>query len=264
MTGSNRKQSIFLVIEASFDDSDRADGIRDRYDLGLYEGWGNPGKVLTLRLDGDGVSLLLDGQVLRGDFSRMLPRIHPHRIFGELLVKAARIKGVEGPLTAIDATAGLGEDALLLAAAGFEVTLYERNPIIFELLEDALRRAGDHPELGEAISRMKAFNGDSLEALKALDRAPDVILLDPMFPERTKSALVKKKLQVIQGLEQPCEDEALFLKTAMEAGSQKLIVKRPPKGAPLAGVKPDYSLKGKAVRYDCFVQPLERLIKFTF
>ena len=42
---------------------------------------------------------------------------------------------------AVDATAGLGEDSLLLAAAGFEVTLCEADPVIAVLLEDALTRA---------------------------------------------------------------------------------------------------------------------------
>ena len=237
-------------------ESDTARRLRERF--GPPEGGGD----LRLRLDGNGLSLVSGEQTLRGDFSRLLPRLRADQLGGELLVKAARIKSADGPLTALDATAGLGEDSLLLAAAGFQVTLFERNPVIYELLRDALDRAAALPELAAVIARMDLRNEDSVAAMGRLDTAPDVLLLDPMFPERQKSALVKKKLQVIQRLEEPCDDERGLLRAAMEAGPKKLIVKRPPKGAYLAGIRPDHSITGKAVRFDCFVSPRERLHKF--
>lgn len=219
---------------------------------------------LILRLDGTGLALVCDDQVLQGDFTRMLPRLKYHNLTGELLVRAAKIKDADHPLTAVDATAGLGEDSLLLAASGFHVKLFEKNPVIYELLRDALRRASQIPELSEIVSRMEVRNADSIEAMADLGFTPDVILLDPMFPERRKSALVKNKLQMIQKLEFPCVDEAEMLRTAMTAAPHKLIVKRPPKGPFLAGLKPDHSLAGKAVRFDCFVSPADRLHKFKF
>lgn len=212
--------------------------------------------------DEAGLALVGEGQVLRGDFTRMLPRIKAGRLSSELLVKAAKIKKAEGELTAVDATAGLGEDSLLLAAAGFNVTLYERNPLVYELLKDALDRAALSPELAPVVARMNAVHADSVAGMRELETSPDVILLDPMFPARQKSALVKKKLQMIQKLEQPCDDEVTLLLTAMEAGPKKLIVKRPPKGDYLAGLKPDHSIEGKAVRFDCFASPYDRLEKF--
>ena len=194
----------------------------------------------------------------------MLPRLKQNNLSKELLVKAAKIKDPDHPLIAVDATAGLGEDSILLAAAGFHVRMYERNPVVYELLSDALERAKQIPELDEIVSRMEVFHEDSIEAMKHLETAPDVILLDPMFPERQKSALVKKKLQMIQKLEIPCMDETELIKTAMNAAPKKLIVKRPPKGPYLAGIKPDYSNEGKAVRFDCFVNPKDRIQKFKF
>ena len=217
---------------------------------------------LTLVRDEEGLALVGEGQVLRGDFTRMLPRIKAGRLNSELLVKAAKIKKAEGELTAVDATAGLGEDSLLLAAAGFRVTLYERNPVVYELLKDALERAAQIPELAPVVARMTAVHADSVAGMASLEAPPDVILLDPMFPARQKSALVKKKLQMIQKLEQPCDDEITLLLTAMEAKPKKLIVKRPPKGDYLAGLKPDHSIEGKAVRFDCFASPYDRLEKF--
>lgn len=217
---------------------------------------------MQLIRDENGLSLAADGQILRGDFTKMIPRIKQGAISKELLARAAKIKDADKPLTAVDATAGLGEDSLILAAAGFHVQMFERNPVIHELLEDAINRASDIPELAGIVARMELHHGDSIEGMKNLEETPDVILLDPMFPERQKSALVKKKLQVIQKLEIPCNDEAELILTAMMAKPKKLIIKRPPKGPYLAGLKPDFSIEGKAVRFDGFASPYDRLEKF--
>lgn len=204
---------------------------------------------LELRQTECGLTLVGDAMELRGDFSQMLPRLRPDRLHKELLVKAARIRGVEHP-TVIDATAGLGEDSLLLAAAGFIVHLYERDAVIAALLRDALERATQDPQLAEAVSRMHLHQEDSIQALHAVSEAPDVVYLDPMFPARTKSALTKKKFQLLHHLEAPEQDEATLLNAALTAHPRKVVIKRPPKGPHLAGHKPSYSLAGKAVRYD--------------
>lgn len=217
---------------------------------------------LVLKLDAGGLSLISDGQTLKGDFTRLLPRLKQGQLSQELLVRTAKIKDPSAPLSAIDATAGLGEDSLLLAAAGFHVRLYEHNPVVYELLRDAWERASAVPELAEIVSRMQIFHGNSVDAMEQVESSPDVILLDPMFPERQKTALVKKKLQIIQKLELPCVEEAELFLAAVHAKPRKLIVKRPPKGPYLAGVKPDYSISGKAVRFDCIVSPFDKLHTF--
>lgn len=216
---------------------------------------------LLLHLTAEGLRLENEGQILMGDFSHLIPRLAKHKIGAELLAKAAKIKDTEHP-TALDATAGLGEDSLILAAAGFTVELYERNPVICELLRDALARAAQIPELSPIVSRMTLHHENSIEAMAQLETPPDVILLDPMFPERQKSALVKKKLQMIQKLETPCDEELDILLAAAKVSPKKLIIKRPPKGPYLADVKPDYSISGKAVRFDCIVMPGEKLKKY--
>ena len=209
--------------------------------------------AFVLCLDTEGLTLRSDGRSLRGDFTRMLPRLKTGNLQRELLVRAARIRDDSAAMTAVDATAGMGEDSLLLAAAGFDVQMFEYNRVIAALLEDTLRRAGDIPELAEIVSRMHLTECDSLAALTLLKEPPDVILLDPMFPARHKSGLVKKKPQVLQSLETPCADEAALLQAAIDAGPRKVIIKRPLKGELLAGVRPGYSIKGKTVRYDCIV-----------
>ena len=218
---------------------------------------------LSLVRDERGLALAGDGMELRADFAPLLPRVRPDRLQAELLVRAARIKQAEGPLRAVDATAGFGEDAFLLAAAGFEVTLYETDTVIAALLRDALARAVHDASLAPIVARMHFIEGDSIAAMRALaadraagaDEAPmvDVVYLDPMFPERRKSAAVKKKFQLLHHLERPCADEAELLAAARAVRPRKIVIKRPVKGYDLAGVKPAYRLSGKAVRYDVIV-----------
>ncbi len=208
---------------------------------------------LALRFHEGGLTLCGEGMEMQGDLTHMIPRLKKNNLQKEYLVKASRMKNPEEHPVAVDATAGMGEDSLLLAAAGYQVFLYELNPVIAALLKDSLRRASSVPELKEAVSRMHVREGDSIEGLSRLDTAPDLILLDPMFPERKKSGLIKKKFQLLQKLERPCSDEESLFDAAWSAGPRRLVIKRPLKGPYLAGVKPDYSIQGKAIRYDCFV-----------
>ena len=223
------------------------------------------GAGLMLLLDDSGLSLT-DGKIsLQADLTSMMPRLKKSNLEREFLVKASRIKGLnaaDGQLRAVDATAGFGEDSLLLAAAGYNVELYEYDPVIAALLRDALRRAAQSSDdaLRDAVSRMDLREGDSVSAMRAMagsDEPPDIVLLDPMFPERRKSALVKKKFQLLQQLESPCEgaDESELLEAAEAARPRRIIIKRPLKGPYLAGRRPGYSITGKAVRYDCIVIP---------
>ena len=137
----------------------------------MTDSLGQGDAAVRLVRDERGLALVGDGMELRGDFSRMLPRLRQGRLQQELLVKAARIKGVEAP-TAVDCTAGLGEDSLLLAAAGFTVTLFERDQTIAALLADALIRAAADPRLAEVVGRMTLVTGDSVAGLAALPQEP--------------------------------------------------------------------------------------------
>ncbi len=209
-----------------------------------------PGENLNVLFDAKGVSLTGYGLTYQGDFEGMLHRGSDGRLAHEMLVRAA--KTTETALKGIDATAGMGEDAFLLAAYGYDMTLYEQNPVVAVLLKDALRRAKKHPQLKEIAARMKLVEGNSVEELKTRVDAVDLIYLDPMFPGRQKSGLINKKLQLIQKLEPPCSDEVELFEAAIQAKPSKIIVKRPLKSPFLAGKNPTYELKGKAIRYDCY------------
>ena len=210
-----------------------------------------------LRRDERGLALVSGKTVVRADFTRLLPRLSHANLGRELLVKAARTAPADSARLAVDATAGLGDDSLLLAAAGFRVLMFERNPTIAALLRDGLQRATATPELAEVAARMQLVEGDSALALPHLPERPDVVLLDPMFPEKRNRAAAKKKLQLLQQLEAPCDDEEALLQAALAARPRKVVVKRPAKGPYLAGRKPSYSLAGKAIRFDCIVLPPE-------
>lgn len=207
---------------------------------------------LYLLLDERGLSLCRGALCVRGDFSSLSRRILPGNLDGEMLVRAVRGKRAAEGLTVVDATAGLGEDSFLLAAAGCEVTLCERDRVIFSLLSDTVERARQ-AGFSDIVARMHLYEGDSMELLGKLDTPPDVVFLDPMFPAREKSAQVKKKFQLIHSLEQPCDVEEQLLSAAIAARPKKIVIKRPKKGPFLAGRTPSYTIDGKAVRYDCIV-----------
>ena len=211
------------------------------------------GPQLVTLADGS-LALEANGMQLRADLTRMLPRLRPQNLSRELLVRAARVRGVPHPHV-VDATAGLGEDSLLLAAAGFSVTLFEKDPLIAALLRDSLRRAAENPRLAEVVSRMQLIEGDAIVGLAALTEDPDVVYLDPMFPAKRKDAATQKKLQLLRMLERPCTDEdaQALLAAAVASGPRKVVVKRPLKGPHLAGARPSHSLAGKVVRYDIVI-----------
>lgn len=212
----------------------------------------DPAEAPRLERTPQGLALVAGELVYVPDLGHLAPRIAAGRLGGELLVRAARVRGVERPV-AVDATAGLGEDALLLAAAGYSVTLCERDATVAALLADSLARAAADPRLAGAVSRMRLVEDDGARVLGSLDAPPDVVYLDPMFPARGKSAAVRKKAQALQLLERPCDDEAGLLAAALAAHPRKVVVKRPAKGAVLAGRQPSYALRGTSVRFDVYV-----------
>lgn len=165
----------------------------------------------------------------------------------------------ERPLRIVDATAGLGRDAFILAGLGNEVCLCERDPVVVELLRAGLKEAGKRRDgaLREVALRMSLHSGDAREQDGSLTRGVDVIYLDPMFPDRVKSAAVKKEMAVLKRMlgdsAAPGEADAL-LHWALEQGVARVVVKRPARAASLAGARPSHCIRGKSVRYDVYVE----------
>ena len=173
---------------------------------------------------------------------------------GQALAKAIGLKKGANP-SVIDATAGFGRDAFVLANLGCEITLLERNPLIATLLEDALFRATDNAELRDVIVRMSVHNRDAIDYLSNLNEQnnPDVIYMDPMYPSREKSALVKKDMRLLHELAGPDTDSGQLLTLAKNIATKRVVVKRP-KSAPFVGEqKPATSIESKNTRYDIYI-----------
>lgn len=170
----------------------------------------------------------------------------------------------------IDATAGLGQDAFILAAAGWQVSMVEHSGVVHALLEDGLRRARDavaksvstrlntQPSarqgriLADILRRLHLCEpGDSADTLPTLEPA-SVIYLDPMFPAREKAARVKKNRVLLQQLHGDAGSGEGLLPIALTLAA-KVVVKRPRLAQPLAGLPPASCLTGKTSRFDIYV-----------
>jgi 16S rRNA (guanine1516-N2)-methyltransferase len=173
---------------------------------------------------------------------------------GQALAKAVGLKKGATP-SVIDATAGFGRDAFVLANLGCSLRLIERNPLIATLLEDALNRASSNEEIHAVIDQMTLINTDAITFLMQLDKRnyPDVIYMDPMYPSREKSALVKKDMRLLHQLAGPDTDSEQLLTCACKTAIKRVVVKRP-KSAPFVGaIKPSTSIESKNTRYDVYV-----------
>ena len=173
--------------------------------------------------------------------------------------KAVGLDKALAQVSVCDATAGLGRDALVLAHLGCEVVLLERSPLIHALLADGMRRGAlaDEPQVREAVSRMQLLNIDAkdylAEILTGTRPAPEVITLDPMFPARQKTALVKKAMNTLQQLLGPDEDLDEVLALARQCARRRVVVKRPPSQADIAGEPPGFTLRSKAAHFAVYV-----------
>ncbi|MGJ7456502.1 class I SAM-dependent methyltransferase [Halomonas sp. MA07-2] len=175
---------------------------------------------------------------------------------GQLIARACGLaQGVTPAI--VDATAGLGRDAFVLASLGAPVLLVERVAAIFALLEDGLARALREGETAEIAARMRLVHGDAAVRLEALvaaaDFPPQVIHLDPMFPHRDKSALVKKEMRLFRALAGDDEDAPRLLEAALAVATHRVVVKRPRKAPPIEGPAPRHVIEGKTSRYDLYV-----------
>lgn len=173
---------------------------------------------------------------------------------GQPLAKAIGIKKGQTP-SVIDATAGFARDAFVIATLGCPVRLLERNSVLSVLIEDALIHAAEHPEITDIATRMQLINTDAITYLEQLDDndLPDVIYMDPMYPSRDKSALVKKEMQLLHQMIGPDTDSTDLLQIAQTRAKKRVVVKRP-KGAEYVGrQKPSVSIESKNTRYDVYV-----------
>lgn len=165
----------------------------------------------------------------------------------EAIVKAVGAKGNERP-SVVDATAGLGRDAFILASIGCPVTLIEQHLVIAALLADGINRLSQQ----QAIA-MQLMQGNAVTILQNLSTKPDVIYLDPMFPPRNKSALVKKDMQILQRLTHDLlTDNEVLLQTALGCALKRVVVKRPNYAPTLTLQAADFVIHTEHHRFDIY------------
>lgn len=169
----------------------------------------------------------------------------------QLLARAAGI-GRRSPLRVLDATGGLGRDAHLLASLGAEVSLAERQPMIYALLASAWEAC--RARTPEVAARLTLHAVDAFELLKSGQRW-DVVYLDPMYPHRRKHALPGKEMQFFRELTGGDLDADGLLPLARRCADWRVVVKRPLAAAPLADTPPDQCLRGSQARFDLYLSP---------
>lgn len=172
----------------------------------------------------------------------------------EMLARALGKKPKDEPRI-VDATAGLGRDSFILACLGFNVILLERSAILHALLQDAMLHAQADPEIAPVIARMTLVHADAVTWLPQLPETerPDIIYLDPMFPERQKSASVKKEMVILQQLLGAQTDGDDLLNIALTCSKQRVVVKRPRLAPALTNRPRAFSLTGKSSRFDIYL-----------
>ncbi len=212
---------------------------------------GNTSEPLALR-DTSGGS----GDPLWVDFvaGKMGHRRHFGGGRGQPLARAMGLKGGAYPVI-VDATAGLGRDGFVLASLGARVTLLERSPVMAALLADGLERARQHHETRLIIDQhLQLVNTDAAAWLRQCppQERPDVVYLDPMYPHRSKSALVKKEMRALRAMVGDDADAPTLLAAALESATKRVVVKRPTGAPSLAGPKPSGDIASKNTRYDLY------------
>jgi 16S rRNA (guanine1516-N2)-methyltransferase len=168
---------------------------------------------------------------------------------GQNLAKAVGMKSNKNR-NIIDATAGLGYDSFILASLGANVTLIERSEKIYKLLQDGISEGMLYGgEISKIIGRMSLIYGDSKNILPQL--SPEVILIDTMYKDRKKSALVKNDMRLVREMVGSDSDYIELIEVALKFALNRVVIKQPRYAEPLKEIKEcSHQILGKTIRYD--------------
>lgn len=238
--------------------------------LSLKQDWDTE-KSVFLHYDEHGLSLCKCKMGAKGKIEKEKGRVQVDFVHGaaqhrrtqgggELIAKA--VQHTAKPIV-WDATGGLGRDAFVLASLGLNVRIFEQNAAVFALLRDGLERAQSFPEIQPIIQNIQLHHGDASQMLMDFANewgAPDVVYLDPMYPERQKSAAVKKEMAYFHELVgmPETENETKLFEAARQVAKKRIVVKRPRLGEFLCQTQPAYQYSGKSTRFDVYL-PLPKL-----
>jgi len=171
---------------------------------------------------------------------------------GQNLAKAVGMKSNKNR-TIVDATAGLGYDAFILASLGANVTLIERSKIMYNLLQEGISEAKSFGgEISRIISRMNLIFGDSKFILP--DLLPEVILIDTMYKDRKKTSLVKNDMRLVRDIVGSDPDYIELIDVALNQASNRVVIKQPRYADQIDNIKPySHQILGKTIRYDVYM-----------
>ena len=157
------------------------------------------------------------------------------------------------PAFVVDATAGFGDDAIALAGFGHRVLALEQSPVMAALLEEATVRAEMDAKTAAVAERLRVEHADACQRLPRIDPAPDVVYLDPMYPEpeRKSRALPRIEIQLLRRLVGGGRDDEALFEAALQSGARRIVVKRPLFAPPLHEKRAAHH-EGKLARYDVY------------
>lgn len=157
----------------------------------------------------------------------------------------------------LDLTSGFGSDTTLLAGMGFQVECRERHPIVYALLQDALKRAASHPLYSEALSNnIRLQFGDAKDVGSSFLRAFDAVYVDPMYPPKKSKAAPPRRAQLLQMIAgEDLDQQELFLWVREHA--KRMVVKRPKHASLALEEAPHHQVESKMVRWDVWLNQPE-------
>ena len=180
-------------------------------------------------------------------------RYKTNRTINQPLAKAVGIKPGFRP-DICDLTAGFGNDGFVFASMGCNVTLVERSPVIWALLDDGLKRAKLNSKTGFLFDdKISLFNADSTSFLSKSANRYSSVYLDPMYPHRRKASLNKLKMRHLRSIVGDDTDSPELLKIARKHAIKRTVVKRPSSADYLTTETPSYCVKSKKHRYDIYL-----------
>jgi len=170
-----------------------------------------------------------------------MPRLSRKQLPGKAIGRQSK--------TVVDATAGWGSDAFLLAAMGFEVVAVERCAAVCALLEDGIER---NLKINDFLHISHRY-ADAVSYLGMLEEKPDAVYLDPMYPQgRKKSVKVARKMSVLRTVAGEDSNFLALFGQAVRCAAKKVVLKRPKYAAVLFPQSVAMSMNGKMARYDIY------------
>lgn len=84
------------------------------------------------------------------------------------------------------------------------------------------------------------------------EQRPEIIYMDPMYPQRSKTALVKKEMRTLRQIVGEDLDAPALLTCALKCARNRVVVKRPRLAPIIEGPKPSMTVEAKNTRFDVY------------